>query len=130
MNALVVRREQRGTAHPVDRHGDSSGGGLLFGKSDCRARSLLVAARPFAVNPPLELYVDTGNEDPFEQLAAVEPERALEIPRGQGIVEGDRIAPESAGDDADLLIAPSRQHRASELTPQPTQGLAECSSRP
>src|SRR5262245_11789495 len=89
-----------------------------------------MAARPFGVEPMLELCVRACDEDSLEELAAIESERAFMISCGDRIVERDGVAPEAAGGDPNLLLAARGQHRASQFVPQPTQGLAQRSSCP
>src|SRR5262245_54295730 len=123
MNVLVVRREKRGVIGPVDRGRDSSCSSFSLGKSDGRARRLLAAAHPFGVKPVLEFCVSARDEEPLEEVAAVELECAFEIPCGDRIVERDGIAPEATGRNANLLVAARGHNRASEFVPQPAQGL-------
>ena len=130
MDVLVVGRKERGMVGPVDRRRHSPGSALPLGYGDGRARCLLMAARPFGIEPMLELRIRPGCENSLEELAAIEAEGSFMISRGDRIVERDGVAPEAIGGDPNLLFAASDQHGASQFMTQPAQGLAERGSRP
>jgi hypothetical protein len=81
----------------------------------------------FAIQPILKAGTLLGVE-PFEQVATVQPQRAVEVVLLHCVPEDCGVAPETIGVDADFIDAPAQDDRigvAAEFTPEEPNRLIQ-----
>jgi len=85
---------------------------------------LVPQARSLILKPPLEFW-RPRQEEPFEQAATVEVERAIRIVSVEGLSEGTHIAPKLLFIDTHFLVASAGQHIGVERSSQAVQRLPQ-----
>src|SRR5213593_1716251 len=111
-------------ARPLSSEPDIALGFAALCERPCSFAGLVPQARSLILKPPLEFW-RPRQEEPFEQAATVEVERAIRIVSVEGLSEGAHIAPKLLFIDTHFLVASAGQHIGVERSSQAVQRLPQ-----